>query len=170
MSFLVLYIFSKSSGKLEALMKQLPVTWSNVTARLTHWGQATHICVSKLTIIVSDNGLSPGRRQAIIWSNAGLLLTGPLGTNFSEILIEIQENAFENVCERASIQSRPQWVKRGKYVSPVRAVNISYEFKFERHYFVKFEQKGFASSNRSLEKKTIYNFKSLITIKQDLNG
>ena len=33
----------------------------------------THICVSKLTIIGSDNGLSPGRRQAIIWTNAGIL-------------------------------------------------------------------------------------------------
>ena len=49
----------------------------------------THICVSKLTIIVSDNGLSPNRRQAIIWTNAGILLIGPLGTNFSEILIKI---------------------------------------------------------------------------------
>ena len=49
----------------------------------------THICVSKLTIIVSDNGLSPGRRQAIIWTNAGILLIGPLGTNFNEMLIEI---------------------------------------------------------------------------------
>ena len=56
---------------------------------LTHWGQVTLICVSKLTIIGSDNGLSPDRRQAIIWTNAGLLLIGPLGTNFSEILIEI---------------------------------------------------------------------------------
>ena len=56
---------------------------------LTHWGRVTHICVSKLTIIGSDNGLSPDRRQAIIWTNAGLsLLIGPLGTNFSEILIE----------------------------------------------------------------------------------
>ena len=45
----------------------------------------THICVSKLTIIGSDNGLLPGRRQAIIWTNAGILLIGPLGTNFSEI-------------------------------------------------------------------------------------
>ena len=44
----------------------------------------------KLTIIGSDNGLSPGRRQAIIWTNAGILLIGPLGTNFSEILIGIQ--------------------------------------------------------------------------------
>ena len=32
----------------------------------THWGRVTHICISKLTIIGSDNGLSPGRRQAII--------------------------------------------------------------------------------------------------------
>ena len=55
----------------------------------THWGRVTHICVNKLTIIGSDNGLSPGRRQAIIWTNAGILLIGPLGTNFSEILIEI---------------------------------------------------------------------------------
>ena len=44
---------------------------------LTHWGQVTHICVSKLTIISSDNGLSPGRRQAIIWNNAGILLIEP---------------------------------------------------------------------------------------------
>ena len=62
---------------------------------LTHWGRAMHICISKLTIIDSDNGLSPGRRQAIIWTNAGILLIRHLGTNFSEILIEI--HTFENV-------------------------------------------------------------------------
>ena len=56
---------------------------------LTHWGRVTHICVSKLTIIGSDNGLSPGRRQAIIWTNAGILLIRTLGTNFSEILSTI---------------------------------------------------------------------------------
>ena len=49
----------------------------------------THICVGNLIIIGSDNGLSPGRRQAIIWTNAGTLLFGPLGTNFGEILIDI---------------------------------------------------------------------------------
>ena len=53
-----------------------------------------HICVNKLTIIGSDNGLSPCRRQAIIWTNAGTLLTGPLGTNFSEILIKIYKFSF----------------------------------------------------------------------------
>ena len=55
---------------------------------LNHWGRVTHICVSKLTNIGSDNGLSPGRRQSIIWTSAGILLIGPLGANFSEILIE----------------------------------------------------------------------------------
>ena len=41
---------------------------------LIHWGRVTYICVSKLASIGSDNGLSPGRRQAIIWTNAGMLL------------------------------------------------------------------------------------------------
>ena len=49
-----------------------------------------HICISKLTIIGSDNDLSPGRRQAIIWTNAGILLIGPVGTNLNGILIGIQ--------------------------------------------------------------------------------
>ena len=48
---------------------------------LTHWGLVMHICNSKLTIIGSDNGLSPGQCQAIIWSNARILLIGPLGTH-----------------------------------------------------------------------------------------
>ena len=61
---------------------------------LTHWGRVLHICVSKLTIIASDNGLWPGRRQAIIWNNDGILLIWPLGTNFSEILIEIHSFSF----------------------------------------------------------------------------
>ena len=56
---------------------------------LTHWGPVKHICVSKLTIIGSDNGLSPGQRQAITWTNTGILLIRPLGTNFSEIVIKI---------------------------------------------------------------------------------
>ena len=65
--------------------------WTSVlcstSLTLTRWGRVTHICVGETTIICSDNGLSPGRRQAIIWTNAGILLIGPLGTNFIEILI-----------------------------------------------------------------------------------
>ena len=69
-------------------------TTSSHLNHLTHWGRVTHICVSKLTIIGSYNGLSPGRRQAIIWTNAGILLIRPLGTNFNEMLIEILTFSF----------------------------------------------------------------------------
>ena len=64
---------------------------------LTHWGRAMHICVGKLTIIGSDNGLSPGWRQAIVWTNDGILLIGLLGTNFSLILIEIHAFSFKKM-------------------------------------------------------------------------
>ena len=57
----------------------------------------THICVGNLTIIGSDNGLSPGRRQAIIRTNAGILLIGPLGTNFNENLIGIHSFSFKKM-------------------------------------------------------------------------
>ena len=61
----------------------------------THWGRVTHICVGKPTTIGSDNGLSPGRRQAINWTNAEMLLIGPLGTNFSDILIVTESFSFK---------------------------------------------------------------------------
>ena len=57
----------------------------------------TFICVSNLTIIGPDNGLSPGRRQAIIWTNAGILLIGPWVTNFSEIIIGIHTFSFKKI-------------------------------------------------------------------------
>ena len=65
--------------------------------RFSHWGRVTHICVSELTIIGSDNGLSPERRQAIIWNSAGILLIGPLGTYFSEISIKIHIFSFKKM-------------------------------------------------------------------------
>ena len=68
----------------------------------------THICVSKQTIIGSDNGLSPGRRQAIIWTNAGILLIRTLGTNFSEILSKIHAFSFKKMhFNMSSAKRRP---------------------------------------------------------------
>ena len=69
-------------------LSSLLLDW-NYEFQLTHWGRVTHMCISKLTIIGSDIGLLPGQCQAIIWTNAGILLIGPLGTNFSEISIKI---------------------------------------------------------------------------------
>ena len=65
-------------------------------------------CVGNLTIIGSDNGLSPGRRQAIIRTNAGILLIVPLETNFSEILIGIQSFSFKKMhLKMSSAKWRP---------------------------------------------------------------
>ena len=54
----------------------------------------THTCVGKFIINGSDNGLSPRRRQAIIWTNAGVLLIRLLKQKFSDILIAIQRFSF----------------------------------------------------------------------------
>ena len=75
---------------------------------LTHWGRVTHICVSKFTIIGSDNGLAPGRRQAIIWTNDIILLIIPLGTNFNEILIGNQTFSLKKMhLKMSSAKWRP---------------------------------------------------------------
>ena len=75
---------------------------------LTHWGQVTHICARILTNIGLDNGLSPGRRQAIIWTNAGILLIRTLGTNVCEILSEIHTHSFKKIhLKMSSLKWRP---------------------------------------------------------------
>ena len=110
--FVSTYCFHNTSIFLACVVAQhifLLSTWNLVSATifyLTHWGRVTHICVCKLTIIGSDNGLSPYRRQAIIWTNAGLLLIGPLGTNFSEILIEILKFSFKKMHLKVSSAKR----------------------------------------------------------------
>ena len=68
----------------------------------------THICVGNLTIIGSDNGLSPGRCEAIIKTNVGILLIGPWGKIFSEILIGIQTFPFKKMhLKMWSVKWRP---------------------------------------------------------------
>ena len=100
------------SGNGSVLILHLPYEIHNDEPKfrimLTHWGRVMHICVGKLTIIGWDNSLSPGRRQAIISTNAGILLIGPLGTNFSEILSEIQSFSFKKMhLKMSSVKWRP---------------------------------------------------------------
>ena len=81
---------------------------STVLIVLSHWNRVTPICASKLSIIGSDNGLPPGRRQAIIWTKAGILLIRTLGTNFSEILSEILTFSFiKTHLKMSSAKQRP---------------------------------------------------------------
>ena len=88
--------------------ENVSIWWRHYDIILTHWGRVMHICVSKLTIIGSDNGLVPGRRQTIIWTNYGILLIGPLGTNFNEILIGYQTFSFKKMhLKMSSAKWRP---------------------------------------------------------------
>ena len=67
--------------------------------------------------IGSGNGLSPGRRQAIIWINADIShCIKLLGTNLGDFINQnthmfIQDNAFENpICKMSSILFRHQFI------------------------------------------------------------
>ena len=110
---LTLQSIHKTGGTLPAWVKHMVHSVQcTLSARnnawLTHWGRVTHICIGNLTTIGSDNGLSPGRRQAIIWTKAGILLIWPLGTNFSEILIGIQTFSFKKMhLKMSSAKCRP---------------------------------------------------------------
>ena len=118
---------------------------------LTHWGQVMHISFGKLTITGSDNGLSSDRHQAIIWCNAGILLIGPLGTNFSEILIEIDTFWFKKMhlkiffWKMAVILSQPQCVitlqpeQNGWKFCRLHIQKYFYEWKL-----MKFDKKNFS--------------------------
>ena len=100
---------------------------------LTHWGQVTHICVGNLTIIGSDNGLSPSRCQAITWTKVGILLIGPLGTNFSEMLMEIHTFSLKKIhLKMSSGKRRPFCLGLNVLILHVRLspVSLAYSISY----------------------------------------
>ena len=94
---------------------------------LTHWGRVTHISVGELTIIGSYSGLSPGRRQAIIWTNVEIKLIGPTGKNFYDILIGIQTFSIKEIhLKMSSAKWRPYCLGLNVLISyPAITVHIS---------------------------------------------
>ena len=91
---------------------------------LLFWSNNANIWASKLRSIGSDNGLPPGRRQAIIWTNAGILSIGPLGTNI-EILIEIHTFSFKKMHMKMS---------SGKWRLFCLSLGVIYKHPFSFHY------------------------------------
>ena len=102
----IIPLFSHSCTEIKELIQHIYHDTFSFMPKLTHWGRVTHICVSELPIIGSDNGLSPGRRQAIIWTNAGILLIRTLGINFSEILSKIHTFSFKKMYLKISSAKR----------------------------------------------------------------
>ena len=79
--------------------------------------------------------MSPGRRQAIIWTNARILLIGPLGTNFSQILIEIYTFSFKKMhLKMSSGKWRPFCLGLNVLRQDIISVNLaaSQESPFEK--------------------------------------
>ena len=96
--------------------------------------RVTHICAGKLPTIGSDNGQSPGRCQAVIWTNAGILLIGPLGTNANGILIDVQTFSLKKIRLKmpsakclsvsASMCQYPHWRQCCHFDSPIDSTEI----------------------------------------------
>ena len=91
----------------------------------THWGQVTHICVSKSTSIGSDNGLST-LSEPICWNIVNWTLRNKLQWNINQnSYIFIKEKAFGDAVRKlVAILSRPQCVKHTKIGSHSSWVNI----------------------------------------------
>ena len=135
-----------------SLIYHLPGSTLLLVRYLTHWGRVTHICVSKLTIIGSDNGLAPDRRQAIIWTNVGILLIGPLGTNFSEISIEILTFSFKKMRSKVSSAKRRPFclglnVLTCRYLTPLNQGALECEMAGELSKWVSFGETKFVVDN-----------------------
>ena len=116
------------------------VIWDVIITSLINSLRPSNVytCVCKIIVIGSDNSLSPGRRQVVIWTNAGILIIGSLGIHFNEILSKSYTFSFKKTpvklssAKMASISSRPRLVNtpRVKSISriPKPYFCTSYDF------------------------------------------
>ena len=68
-----LYVVTNLDGE-QTLISTLRYAYTVTRYHCTHWRQVMHIGVCELNIFGSDNELWTARRQAIIWTNAYILL------------------------------------------------------------------------------------------------
>ena len=83
----------------------------------------TIIYIGYLNIIDSANGLTPDRRQAITWANAGMLLIGTLGTKSSEILIQIRKFSLKMCLKESSAKWQPVCIGLNVLMSEVCCIS-----------------------------------------------
>ena len=125
----------------------------------THLTHLPHICVSELGHHYSGNGLLSIQRQAITWSDAGLLSIELLGTNFSEIWIGILSFSFKKMhlkmlsAKMAASLSRERWAKFVWNVVLVSACSWWYD---QAVFQIKFPHQSCLSTNVHPEMWNIY--------------
>ena len=113
---------------------------------LTHWSRVMHICISELTIIVSDNGWLPGWCQAIIWTNAGIF--------FIEELVQNSDGCcFDSACHQGpNITLRCHLTSKRNPIVKIRQIihnGISFIITLVRHKKARFESKMHGSTQKS---------------------
>ena len=81
------------------LTQHITLVWSYFAfcVSFNSWRPSDAYMRRNTTNLDSDNGLLTERRQAIIWTNVGILLIGPLRTNVSEFLIWIHTFSFKKM-------------------------------------------------------------------------
>ena len=139
-----------SSNLMVFLQCHVYLHWYQLELYLTHWGRVTHICVSDLTSIGSDNGLSPGQHQAIIRTNAGILLIRPLGTNFNEILIKILIFSFKKMRLKVLSAKRRPFCLGLNELNSLNPNNQSHDFNQEVQIAIKWPLQATMEINSSV--------------------
>ena len=81
---------------------------------LTYWDRVTHICVVNQPSLFGIMACQKGRRQAIVWSSAVILLIGPLETIFREILFEVFKFSFKKMIRKCRLQTGGHFVSASK--------------------------------------------------------
>ena len=127
----------KMTSYIESALRILaPAMAAGWHAPLTHWGRVTHICISKLTIIASDNGLTPDWHQAIIRTSAGIWLIPTQGTNFNEVC-EIHTFSFKKIHLKMSSAKLRQFclslkvLRRGRDGGCISLIHV-----YEKHMII----------------------------------
>ena len=91
----------------ERMVSQWTPTINNQWVRLSE-SDFDGFFVGNLTSTGSHNGLVPTRRQTIIWTNAGILLIGPLWTNCNVNFSKILAFSFKKIrLNVSSVKWRP---------------------------------------------------------------
>ena len=112
---------------------------------LLHFGTVCKRCIVIIILFVCERdqllqhkkSYRHDRRQAITWTNAGILLIGTLGTNYSEILIESHVFSFKKMhLKRSSAKWRPFCL--GRNVLTFRCVTLTYYMSCSSSQFIMF--------------------------------
>ena len=94
-----------------------------------------HTCIGELGQHWSCNGLLPAHCQAITWTNADLLLIGPLGTNFREIWIKMWNFSLVKIHSKKSSTKWQSFCQGGNELRIELTYQIS-KFSFSRNFHV----------------------------------